>query len=352
MWHEHLTRLLSQRGKSVGLKVRDFERVDTPRMGVSRADVQILSTKDGRLFALKVMPKRAPRGIELQLSRQNRLAELYGEHHVPEVIVHDPRAMLMAYAGESLSWVAERSMTTDALTARVRGIYGKVASVWDSHHESCSPSLLRSRRCRRKPEDRWKRIFETLLSYRHYTAGEFKLNRCQDKELVVNGVSMRASLRRFYDVARHAYARPRYLVQDHGDLHGENILVGTKNWLIIDPEWFGLHDWRVALTFMGYWWRANHLSVTSANIEERGNYLAINYAMLPTPAAVAVSAVAEEMAQNMGKNFGEANWSTQYRLQGAIMTLGQARFVQQSGRSPDYAVALLGHGIQQLKDAL
>lgn len=340
MWNEILDRLLGKTGSS-----RQFALVDTPRVGVSGANVVILS-RDDKLFAFKWRPSNDAHSIAQQMRGRQQLAELYGEHHLPQVIANSSEAMLMAYAGESLSWMVDNhALSVSLLDKRVRALYGKVAAVWESHNKACKPSDVHQ--MARDPRERWMRIRRNVLGA---TVEGIELRKYQDMPLVVNGHEF-PSLSAIFRQVPKLYAPPRRAVLCHGDITGENVLLERQRenaWQLIDFEWFGWHDWRVAVTFMGEWWLANHVAVNRATIGVEGRRLVVNYTVEVPSATKLVVERAHELAEQMGKISREADWRDQLRLQAAILFIGDIRFVTSRRRSDDHAIALLGQGIETL----
>lgn len=346
MFEKILERLLGERGVA-----RKYALVETSRLGVSGANVVILS-KDDQLFVLKWDDSNAARSIVRQMSARNELAQLYGEHHLPQVIAHNPKAMLMAYAGESLSsMVAKHRLSVSELNHRIRILYGKVGSVWAQHNKPCKRSDLKH--LPRKPLERWRRIQRAALKT---TLQGVLLRRFQDLPIVINDAAFPPLSKLFRSVQR-VYVPPRRLVLCHGDMTGDNILLdrtADNAWQLIDPAWYGWHDWRVAVSFMGEWWRANHVTVKHATIGVEAKRIVIRYDVEVPAATELIATRALELAERIGTNelFSEPSWREQLQLQAAILFFGDLRFIAERELSPDHGVALLAKGIETLAPLL
>ena len=342
MWQKILERLL--KGKPE-LSARKFVEVEVPRLGVSGANVIVLTdSKD--FYVLKWADPRSEHPIMVQVQKREEVANLYGENHVPAIVASNHEAMLMVYAGDTLSWAVNRNaLSLTELARRVDIVYGKVSSVWlkKKNQPYTTAEMLA-----RQPLERWKRIKRAVLEQNLHGVA---LQREQGLPLVVNGQHL-PPLRNLLRLVRKMYQPPKRIVYCHGDLTGDNILVDRATddgWQFIDFDWVGWHDWRVAASFMGYWWWSNHSTVNNASISVEGRRLIIDYSVEESAAAKLVMKRADAFAQRIGERFGEQSTQRdQLRLQGAILLLGDLRFVEERGRMPEHSIALLGKGIELL----
>ncbi|MBI2443950.1 MAG: phosphotransferase [Candidatus Magasanikbacteria bacterium] len=354
MWQERLSQLFKRR-PDLRERVGSLILVDTPRLGVSGANVVFLTDRETkRFYAFKWVPSgQSNHSIAVQTRQRKFLAGLYGEHHLPEVLASTSDAMLMEYAGENLrSLIAAGRIPLDALERRVDRIYGKFADVWLERRLPYTSGSLKHHRLARDPQRRLKRIEQAL---RGITLHGLPLSAYWQSPLCINDGATCPSLAQVFKALRKGYVPPHFMVPCHGDPTGDNLLVDPAKegpWQLIDWEWAGWHDWRVVVSFMGEWWWSNSTTVAQATIEIKKGQAVINYHLEAPPATRVITECAEALAGRIGKQFGEAEWRRQLALQRGLLLLGDLRFVEPRRLPVDHAVALLGRGIEILGSSL
>lgn len=339
MWKEYLKRL-----EPLPFRVENCEVINIPRFGVSGAGVVIFrDLASGEKYVLKYgVPTLNPvHSIKSQVSNRAILANLFGEHHLPDVPVHNEDTMLMpCLDGETMQEAVQRkSMALDTVLRFHERVLNHVREGWNKSAVPYDPKVVLAR----NPQERVVRVLQATMGL---SVDGIALEDAMDFEVIVNEQTL-GSLETILKKLQ-AYSPPAELVRCHGDITGENIIIDTKTnqWWIIDWEWTGWHDWRVAASFMSARWLSICSSVKNVKVKTNGR-LELSYELAADEAARLITKATNRLVETIGKVSGEADWERQFKLQEAILLLGDARFVRQRNCA-DHLVPLIGESFRIL----
>lgn len=342
MWDHHLRGLIGQASSS-------YEIVGMPNGGVSGASVVFVrdrATKIVRVLKFGEPSLNPQHSITSQVHNRELLVPLYGDHHLPKVIVANDQAFLMNMVhGENLYEVVQHGTVEPRyLQSLTELVLWKFTEVWKK-------TKVPFRSCGELARDPLKRFDRIQGSLYGRSFGGVVLEKYLDTPLCINGQSL-PCLREIFAGMSSLYVSPKWVVTCHGDPNGENILIDRDyGWWLLDWEWTGLHDWRVVASFFTGWWISNASLVRRSSMTLQNGKLVVNYELVVDELATVIIDQAWKFAEQAAVDFSEDNWREQVTLQIATLLLGDIRFLEERKR-PGHDISLLGEGVRLLASLL
>ncbi|HPV70779.1 MAG TPA: phosphotransferase [Candidatus Magasanikbacteria bacterium] len=338
MWRQLLYDVLGKEAES-------YQIIEVARSGASGPKVLFLKNFiTEEIYAFKYgLPEQLRVPITKQIANRRTIAPLFGEHHLPEIVLSGENFIMMpAIKGHDLHMCAmEGIYDLEYLLEMESRILDHFSRVWQ---KTALPYV--DQKFTRDPLDRAARIRKALQSR---VFGLLSVEDIYQKTVVINGQEQ-PPLGVLLDKMTQLYSPPKNIVICHGDPNADNILINDRqDWWLIDWEWVGIHDWRILASHLIGWWLSNASLLISHPKIEVNNKIKISYQIGFHPLIGPMIDQAWRLAENLGQTWQEENWRQQINLQLANLLLGDIRFLEARGR-PRHTVPLLGEGLKYLAE--